>query len=35
MMEQVDEILQVIEKKVDEFQLKMLLSGKYDHANAF
>lgn len=34
-LEQVDEILKKIQKKVNEFQLKMLLSGKYDYANAF
>lgn len=34
-LEQVDEILKTIQKKVNEFQLKMLLSGKYDYANAF
>lgn len=35
MTNQVDEILKDIEKKVSVFNMKALLSGKYDDANAF
>ena len=35
MIEQVEEILKDVEKKINEFQLKMLLSDEYDNANAF